>query len=123
MVRPANEVTRSVDSYRQYIIESMGEFTVAKNAFVGTQSGWLGDREGVYLSYGKPVVVQETGFSNHFPCGRGLFSVHSVEEAAAAIAEIHADYRTHSLAARAIAEEYLSIEKVGGDFLRQAGLA
>lgn len=123
MVRPANEVTRTVDTYRQYIIQSMGEFSVAKNAFVETQSGWLGDREGVYLSYGKPVVIQETGFSKHFPCGRGLFGVRNAEEAAEAIAEIHADYRRHSLAAREIAEAYLSPEKVVGDFLKKAGLA
>ena len=118
LVRPANEVTQSVDSYRQYIIQSMGEFTVAKNAFVETQSGWIGDREGVYLSYGKPVVVQETGFSKHFPCGRGLFSVRNLEEAAEAIAEVQADYRLHSQAAREIAGQYLSIEKVVSDFLK-----
>lgn len=123
LVRPANEVTRTVDSYRKYIMQSMGEFSVAKNAFVETQSGWLGDREGVYLSYGKPVVVQETGLPKHFPCGRGLLSVRNVEEAAGAIAEIRADYRRHSLAARKIAEEYLSPEKVVGDFLHKVGLA
>lgn len=123
LLRAANEVTQSVDSYRRYIIQSMGEFSVAKNAFIETQSGWIGDREGVYLSYGKPVVVQETGFSKHLPCGRGLFSVRDVEEAAEAIAEIHADYRQHSLAAREIAEQYLSPEKVVGEFLNKAGLA
>jgi hypothetical protein len=121
-VRPANEVTRSVDTYRRYIAESMGEFSVAKNSFVSTRCGWLGDRAGVYLAYGKPVVQQDTGFGDHLPCGRGLFSVDNMEEAAEAITMISADYAAHSRAAREIAEEFLDVGKVTADLLRRAGV-
>jgi hypothetical protein len=122
IVSKANEVARSLDSYREYIAGSKGEFSVAKNAFVQTQSGWIGDREGVYMSYGKPVVLQETGFALHLPCGLGLFSVRNVEEAAEAISEINSDYLRHSRAAREIALEYLSTEKAVGGFLTEIGL-
>jgi hypothetical protein len=122
IVRDANEVARSVDTFRAYIAGSKGEFSIAKNSFIETQCGWWGDRAGVYLSYGKPVVLQDAGFSKHMPCGQGLFAVQNVEEAAEAIAEINADYRRHSHAAREIAEEYLSVEKVLGKLLKEVGL-
>lgn len=122
IVRDANEIARSVDTFRAYIAQSKGEFSIAKNSFVETQCGWWGDRDGVYLSYGKPVVLQDAGFSRHFPCGEGLFAVHNVEEAAAAIAEINADYRRHSRAARELAEDYLCSEKVLRQFLKEVGL-
>ena len=122
LVRFANEVTRSVDSYHQYIASSMGEFSVAKNSFVMTRSGWLGDRAGVYLGYGRPVVQQDTGFGDFLPCGKGIFSVGDVAEAAEAFERIKADYRLHARAARAIAEEYLEAGRVLKDFLNRAGI-
>ena len=33
-----------------------------------------GDRTAAYLASGKPVVVQDTGFSEILPCGEGLFA-------------------------------------------------
>ena len=121
-VRDANEVARSVDTFRSYVERSKGEFSVAKNSFFETQCGWWGDRAGVYLSYGKPVVLQDAGFSRHIPCGEGLFAVSSVEEAADAIGEINSDYRRHSHAARELAEQYLCVEKVLGKLLSEVGI-
>jgi len=121
-VRDANEVARSVDTFRSYVERSKGEFSVAKNSFFETQCGWWGDRAGVYLSYGKPVVLQDAGFSRHIPCGEGLFAVRSVEEAADAIGEINSDYRRHSHAARELAEQYLCVEKVLGKLLSEVGI-
>ena len=43
---------------------------------------------------GRPVVTQETGFSNVFPTGRGLFGFSTLDEAAAAVDAITSDYRT-----------------------------
>jgi hypothetical protein len=122
LVRPANDVARSMDSYLDYIRQSMGEFTVAKNSFVMTRCGWLGDREGVYLGYGKPVVVQDTGITRHIPCGEGLIAVNNTEEAADAIAAISADYGRHSRAAFELAGQYLSSDKVVGSLLKRIGL-
>ena len=99
-----------------------GEFSVAKNAYVATNSGWFSDRGGAYLASGRPVVLQETGFSRHLPCGRGLFAVRTAEDAAAAIDAIAGDWDRHSAAAREIAGDCLDATKVLGRFLAELGL-
>jgi hypothetical protein len=121
-VRQAHEVTLSYESFLQYVSGSRGEFSVCKNVFVATNSGWFSDRSAAYLAAGRPVVLQETGFSAHLPCGSGLFAVRSVDEAGAAIEAIDGDYQRHSRWARELAREYLDAEKVLGRFLRELGL-
>ncbi|MBZ5609853.1 MAG: hypothetical protein LAP38_16450 [Acidobacteriia bacterium] len=115
-------VTLTFDSWQDYIRGSRGEFSVAKNVFVATNSGFFSDRSAAYLASGRPVVMQETGFSAHLPCGSGLFAVRNVEEAAAAIDSIESDYTRHSRDAREIAVEYLDTRRVLGNFLRELGL-
>ena len=122
-VRDAHEVTGSFDCYRDYIAGSLGEFSVAKHVFVGTCSGWFSDRSAAYLAAGRPVVLQDTGFSAHLPCGRGLFAVHTVDEAAAALDEIRTDWPAHSRWAHAIAHEHLSAPKLLSRLLSEVGIA
>ena len=105
-------VTATPWSYRDYIAQSRGEFSVAVNLEVKARSGWFSDRTAAYLAAGKPVVVQDTGFSEDLPCGEGLFAFRTIDDAAAAIDEIGRDYRRHCLAARRIAEEYLDARRV-----------
>ena len=100
------------EPYRDYIAGSRGEFTVARDLNVRLKSGWFSERSACYLAAGKPVVTQDTGFGSVLPVGAGLFAVDSVDEAAAALDAINADYRRHSAAARAIAEEYFRAETV-----------
>lgn len=114
--------TVSFDSFRDYLAASRGEFSVCKNFYVATRSGFFSERSAAYLASGRPVVMQETGFSAHLPCGRGLFAVKTVEEAVAAIEEIDGNYECHSRAAREIAAEYLSTSKVLGKFLNELAL-
>jgi hypothetical protein len=121
-LRPAREVSMTFDAFWDYIRASRGEFSVCKNVFVALQTGWFGDRVGAYLASGRPVVMQDTGFSAHLPCGRGLFAVRTVEEAAAAIDDIRRDYGRHSRAARDIAVEYLDTAVVLRRFLGELGL-
>ncbi len=121
-LRNADDVTMTIDSYKKYIQSSKGEFSVAKNVFVATNSGWFGDRPGYYLASGRPVVLQDTGFSDHLPCGRGLFAIHTVEEAAEAIKEINGNYRNHSRWARELAVEYLDANKLLKKFLQELGI-
>jgi hypothetical protein len=118
----AEAVTVSFDSWREYIGRSRAEFTVCKNVFVATNSGWFSDRSAVYLACGRPVILQDTGFSDHLPCGEGLFAVRTVDEAAAAVERIQTDYARQSRAAREIAAEYLSAPKVLPPFLDQVGV-
>ena len=120
-VRDAQEVTISYDAYRDYISNCRGEFSVCKNIFVGLQTGWFSDRSAAYLASGRPVVLQDTGFSRHLPVGEGLFAVNDMEEAAAAIAEIEADYDRHSVKAREIACEHLEADVILRKFLDEIG--
>ena len=115
-------VTASFDSFREYVIRSWGEFGVCKNGFVATRTGWFSDRTAAYLAAGRPAVVQDTGFSAHLPCGKGLFAVESVDEAAEAISAIAADYRRHSAAAEDLAREHLDASNVLRPLLELAGL-
>jgi glycosyltransferase involved in cell wall biosynthesis len=110
-------------AYRSYIASSRGEFTVAKDQNVRLRSGWFSERDACYLASGKPVVAQETGFSNVLPTGAGLFAVENVEQAAAAIEEINADYERHCRAAREIAREYFDARVVAQRLLDSIGLA
>lgn len=121
-LRNADDVAMTVDSYRDYIWASKGEFSVAKNVFIATNCGWFGERAGYYMASRRPAVVQDTGFSDHLPCGKGLFAVSTVEEAAAAIDEINANYDRHAGWAREIAVEYLDAQKVLGRFLDELGI-
>lgn len=108
--------------YPAYIHRSRGEFTVAKDQNVRLRSGWFSERSACYLASGKPVITQETGFSNILPTGEGLFSFSTMAEALAAIETINANYRKHCESARAIAAEYFDAGRVAARFLKDCGL-
>ena len=122
-VRNANDVTTSFESYADYIRRSRGEFTVAKHCFVATHCGWFGDRAALYLASGRPVVLEDTGWSEHLPCGEGLFAVRTAPEAAAALEEIERDYPRHSRRARELALEYFDAKTVFTRFADELGFA
>lgn len=116
-------VTATVDTYREYLAQSRGEFSVAVNLEVKTRSGWFSDRTAAYLATGKPAIVQDTGFSESLPCGEGLFAFRSEDDVAEALAAINRDYPLHCRAARRIAEEYFDSDKVLGALLRECGVS
>ncbi len=101
-----------LDSYRDYVLGSRGEFTVARDQVVRPRTGWFSDRSACYLAAGRAVVTQDTGFGEVLPTGEGLFAFRGLDDAAAALDEIEADPGRHGAAARAIAEEYFAAEKV-----------
>jgi hypothetical protein len=109
--RPA-DLCYGPPSYRVYVQNSMAEFGIAKGMYVQTNSGWFSDRSACYLASGKPVVLQETGFSRYLPTGEGLLSFSTVDEAVEGIEEVCRDYDRHSRAARWMAEEYFDSRKV-----------
>ena len=118
----AHAASRTADAYRDYVCRSRGEFSVAKNVYVATGCGWFSCRTVCYLAAGRPAVVQDTGFSEIIPTGRGLFAFDDVEQAAAAVRAVEADYPAHSAAARAVAAEHFAADRVIGDLLRRVGL-
>jgi hypothetical protein len=74
-----------------------------------------------YLASGKPAAVQDTGWSRHFPSGKGLLRFTSVAEASVAVEQIASEYPAHARAARAIAEEFFDSDKVLSELLTTVG--
>jgi hypothetical protein len=101
-----------IDRYRDYILASTAEWSVAKNGYVATQCGWFSERSGCYLAAGRPVVVQDTGIGGVLPVGEGLLTFSAVDEAADCVDAVLANYRGHSGAATGLAREYLDAELV-----------
>jgi glycosyltransferase involved in cell wall biosynthesis len=108
--------------YREYIRRSKGEFTVAKEQNIRMRSGWFSDRSASYLGAGRPVITQETGFSEILPTGRGLFAFSTQEEIISALDAIESNYDSHRAAAKDIAREYFSYDVVLGRMLSDLGL-
>jgi len=115
-------VSRDMESYRLYLQSSRGEFTVAKDQNVRLKSGWFSDRSACYLAAGRPVITQETGFSNILPTGEGLFGFETMDDILRAVGAIERNYDRAAGAARAIANEYFAADRVIGSLMQRAGL-
>jgi hypothetical protein len=115
-------ISKEILPYRDYILSSRGEFTVAKDQNVRLRSGWFSDRSACYLAAGRPVVTQDTGFGKFLPTGSGLFAFTTMSDVLAAFEAIDSDYPRHSRAAREIAEEHFRAEKVLAKLLDEAGV-
>jgi hypothetical protein len=109
--------------YRDYLAQSRGEFCVAKNGYVRSRCGWFSDRSVAYLALGRPVILQETGWTDFYPHGEGLLSFHDEESARAALETVAKDPVKHARAARRIAEKYCSAPVVVNQFLETIGRA
>jgi len=120
-VRDSVEATRTFDLWRRYIAHSRGELTICKNYFVAMNTGFFSDRSAAYLASGRPVIMQDTGFSAHLPVGEGLFAFRTGDEAVAAVEAVRSDFGRHSRAAREIARQYLDAGKVLSALLDGAG--
>jgi hypothetical protein len=114
--------SHDVEAYRDYIVCSRGEFTVAKDQNIRLRSGWFSERSAQYLAAGRPVITQETGFSNVLPSGEGLFAFSTMDDILGAVAEINSDYPWHCRAARQIANEYFSYDVVLRRLLDEVGV-
>ena len=93
--------------YRAFLAASRGEFSPAKSGYVTAQTGWFSDRSVLYLSLGRPVLLQETGWSRWLPEGSGLVSFQTPGEAVEKVREIEGHYETHCRAAESIARDHL----------------
>lgn len=108
---PAREACRDVDSYLRFIAGSRGEIGIAKAGYLVSHCGWVSDRSMVYLSLGKPVLLQDTGWPLALP-GRtssmGLRPFTDVRSAAEAIAQVEQNYQAEAEAAGEIARTTFS---------------
>jgi hypothetical protein len=108
----AYAASRDPWTYRGYLANSLGEWSVAKNAYVAGRTGWFSCRTACYLALGVPAVVQDTGFTRHIPAGLGVLVFSSLGEAAEAIAQVAAEPERHAAAALALAREYFDARTV-----------
>jgi hypothetical protein len=107
-------------SYQQFICQSRGEFSVAKQTYVKARTGWFSCRSACYLACGRPVIAQDTGWSKYIPSGLGVLAFEDFEEAASALIAVSREPQIHGAAARLIAEEFFSADRILSSMLRQA---
>ena len=121
-ISPVIPMSLDIDTYREYVSQSRGEFTVAKDIYVRPRTGWFSDRTVCYLAAGRPVVTQRTGFEKFIPTGAGLLGFDTPDEAVDAIGQINADYPRHARVAREIAAEYFDPAKLLDEIAVAAGI-
>ena len=113
-------ISRDPWTFQRYVVASRAEFSVAKHGYVVTRSGWFSDRSATYLASGRPVVLQDTGFSDWLPTGVGVIAFRTRDEAVGGIEAVNSRYEFHCRAAREIAEEYFDARKVLSRLIDQA---
>ncbi|MEJ7611100.1 MAG: hypothetical protein WKF88_07975 [Ferruginibacter sp.] len=95
-------------AYAQFIQHSFAEFSIAKETYVKSNSGWFSCRSACYLAAGKPVVAQDTAWSGYLPSGNGLIAFNDMESAKEAIRSVTSNAKKHSEAAREIANHFFN---------------
>lgn len=122
LIDPA-KVAGTPDHYQQFVQGSKAEFGIAKSGYVVSQCGWFSDRSVCYLASGRPVVAQETGFSQFLPTGRGLFTFQNEADVLQSVDTINRDYDLQARAARNLAETYFDSDIVLRRLLDNLGAA
>lgn len=117
-----DEISIHWNQYRDYIRNSKGEFTAAKDQYVRLNTGWFSDRTACYLAAGRPAITQETGFTQFYGGDGGLFAFTTIEEIVAHVQTINSDYAKHSRIAREIAAEHFEATTVLKSLLERAGV-
>jgi hypothetical protein len=120
LVNPLDK-TDTIENYQTFIADSFADFGIAKHAYVASHSGWFSDRSTCYLAAGRPVLHQETGFSDWLPTGEGIFPFSTVDDVLVALEDLGANYEKHAEAARRIAEEHFEASTVIGQMLDESG--
>jgi hypothetical protein len=109
--------TRDIGTYQQFIQRSKAEFSVAKHGYVSSWSGWFSERSAAYLASARPVVLQDTGFSDWLHAEGGIVPFNNPDEALVGIADIEGRYQFHCRAAREVAEAYFDARRVLSDLI------
>lgn len=109
----------SASDYKAFIMKSTAEFSIAKETYVKSNSGWFSCRSASYLAAGKPVVTEETGWSEYVPSGNGLIAFNNMESAIEAIMNVKSNLKSHIKAAVEIAHEYFDSNIVLSKLIQQ----
>jgi hypothetical protein len=111
-VVPGEVISRTPALYREFIQQSRAEFSVPKNGYVKMRGGWFSDRSVCYLASGRPVLIEDTGLSDWLAVGEGVLTFRNPEEAVAGIESINANHLGHRIAARRLAADVFSTDRV-----------
>ena len=115
------EVTRTLDAYRSFILGSRADLGIAKHAYVASRCGWFSDRALCFLASGRPVLHQETGFSDWLGRRPGVLPFSTLDDLLAALDSLDAEYLRHAAGARSVAEESFEAASVLAQMLDRAG--
>jgi hypothetical protein len=119
-VRDPVPLTHDPWTYERYLRASRAEWSVAKHGYVATRSGWFSERTAAYLALGRPALVQDTGFTDWLPVGKGLLAFRTPDEALAGVEAILADGAAHARAARELAAAHFASGPVLSQLLEAA---
>jgi hypothetical protein len=119
VLRP-RDVAADPAAYLRFIQGALAEVTVAKDMYVQTGSGWLGDRTICALACGRPALVQDTGLGHLYPIGEGLLTFSTLHDAVAGARDIRRNAGRHAAAARRLAETEFDARLVLGRLLEEA---
>ena len=106
------DVAGDPESYQAFVQSSRAEIGLTKSGYVASRCGWFSDRSVCYLASGRPVIAQDTGWTQFLPHDEGLLAFADAAEAASAAAEVVADYERHRKAARGLAEDWFDSDHV-----------
>ena len=115
---PSSEVCRDVPSYLRFVGGSLGEVGIAKLGYVVSRAGWMSDRSVIYLAMGRPVALQETGWSGVVEPGAGLLPFETVDDAARQLREFLQNYAEHRAGAESLARTIFSPRRVIGGLMK-----
>ena len=111
-VTDSHDVSLTPEAYLDFIVASAGEWSIAKNVYAATNSGWFSCRTCCYLAAGRPAVVQDTKWSRYVPSGEGVIAFDTMDQATEGLRAIQADTARHRAAAYGVAREYLAPDRV-----------
>lgn len=97
------DVCRDVHSYLRFLGGSAGEIGIAKGGYVVSRGGWISDRSMVYLALGRPVLLQDTGWTSAVEPGPGFWPFREAADAAEKIRGVLADPAGNSRGAEELA--------------------
>ncbi|HEX9189998.1 MAG TPA: hypothetical protein VGB87_23175 [Vicinamibacteria bacterium] len=115
-------VTGSVDAYRRFIAGARADLGIAKHAYVASRSGWFSDRSTCFLASGRPVLHQDTGYTDWLATDEGVLPFSDLDSLVEAVDRLDRDYVRHARAARRIAERHFEASVVIAEMLEAAGL-
>jgi len=114
--------TGTVAEYGRFIAAAGADLGIAKHAYVASRSGWFSDRSTCFLAAGRPVLHQDTGYTDWLPVSDGVLPFSDLDSLIVAIDRLRRDYASQAAAARRVAEEYFEARVVLAGMLEQAGV-